>query len=58
MPKLWDMLDQESRAICRRICGKRWKDPDQRDMDDIPIDISREMSRKPKGDAALIGGQH
>ncbi len=55
MPRLWDMLTEPSKAVLKRVAGRRWKPPDERpQIDDIPVDISREMERKPKGKAALL----
>jgi hypothetical protein len=59
MPRLWDILSEPSRAVLKRVAGRRWRDPDQKaKMDDIPVDISQEMKRQPLGNASLLGGGH
>ncbi len=59
MPRLWDLLDDVSKAVCRKVAGRRWRDPDTKPvMDELPVDISREMTQKPRGNAALLGGGH
>jgi hypothetical protein len=59
MPTFWECCNDKSRAVLRRFMGKRWREPGTKpQLDDIPVDIAREMERKPTGKAALLGGGH
>ena len=56
MPRLWDTLSETSKAVCRKVAGRRWKDPDTKpDLDELPeSETAREMQRRPRGKAALL----
>jgi len=59
MPTFWQLLNEPSRKAIRRFMGKRWRDPDAKpDMDEMPVDVAREMQKRPRGSSALLGGGH
>lgn len=56
MPRLWDLLDYLSKAVCHKVAGKRWRDPDKPpDLDELPeSETAREMQRRPTGKTAVL----
>ena len=55
MPTFRQLLNEPSRKAIRRFMGRRWLDPDAKPVvDDVPVDVAREMAKKPRGRTAIL----